>query len=571
MLSEYTYKVSRDGYSWWATPELNGSTLSWVGEDYRYGLRKEWSGQLAFYNNPKTGSQDYSLIYAISDPSIEFSIDVYKNGLLYWSGTFCLYDCRFDTDKNVAYVTPHADDVYASIEEAKDKEENILFWNLSRATVHSQKDYYEIETIYDIDTTASVPATIVGEQLSTYHVKVTEDYTDVGTQTNPLFERVRTYKRDVVYTAVGASAPATFYADPVDPVVYVGGVMVANKWVRPYLNLNYLTTPFVKNATTFSITQVIYDDEEYPRCMFLNSIIEKFADIYSLGYKSTFFEDAINPVTGDSPSPTANILVGQKSDIKRPSASNHATKGMMSFGGLMEILYNMFQVRWFIESYTTPSGTTGNRLRIEHETYFAKQVGINVCSGKYLPYTKSMNRYSYGDSSPRYETWEFMEAGGVDFIGEPIEYNTVRGTKRNDVSYALSNVTTDLELIQNKTDSISDEGWVFFATSYSGGYNVINETGRLSNYDIVNGHLSISSLQHNYWRHNRHMPTGLMNKAQTTFLSVRKKKEQDELTIPIIEPVDTNKLIETELGDGEIVSAVEDFSTDTLKIKLIYA
>ena len=80
-------------------------------------------------------------------------------------------------------------------------------------------------------------------------------------------------------------------------------------------------------------------DEEYDDCRWIKDVIEYLISQIEPGaiYQSTFFQNAINPITGDT-NKYNYLMIAQKSDIKRPGATNPASVGMISWNGLMQML-----------------------------------------------------------------------------------------------------------------------------------------------------------------------------------------------------------------------------------------
>lgn len=578
-----TFILSYTGYSWTAKPQLNGSTLNWVGDDYRYDLRKEWNGELIFTDIPKDGVQDYSVLASITDPSTVISVDVYKDGNLHWEGQFTRYDCYFDEDAGIVKVQPVPVDYYTDFIAGYEQEVNLFTggklifggWRIDRKELNSPQVTYPVETIEKNywNVLAGPPTTMTGAVDANYYLKSVVRYEILGVNYNRREYWKREYRLET-----SASVPSGWNSDPLGATTVVGGVTYY-KFVRPWMGLTVSSTftkttanpPNAYPIVVFTIVIPQVASVVYDRCFLLNDAMENLLEDFSLGYRSDFFQNAINPVTGAT-SKTANILMAQKSDIKRPGDSDPATKANMSPYRLITLMCDIFNLRWFIEPYTTPSGQSALRLRIEHISWFSKQNGVDISAGKYTNYTRSQNKYTYMSPPPRYEKWTFMEEGGDDFVGTPIEYPYIKNTERKDIERSIDIITTDIQYIQEYVDKISDEGFVMFSATNSGTYYRLNtDIGRISGAYAWNGAFSKANILYDYWRHDRPFPTGQMNGASITFISTQKVKEQVELTIPLLEPIATNKLLKTGLGWGEIYEAVEDLEMESLKLKLRYA
>ena len=259
---------------------------------------------------------------------------------------------------------------------------------------------------------------------------------------------------------------------------------------------------------------------------------------------SWFFNNEYNPVTLDI-NKYRYLTIAQKSDIKRPTDSNPATKALMSFNELMEILRTMYNV------YYKYDGTT---FRIEHLSYWDDEPGLDLRTQ--ISAVRS-NKYSY-ERMPRFESFSFMEARDTNYTKHTISYDEkcVGGETINTTDYNL-NVTTDIDYIEDRvaaddTESdIADSGFVilanylqdvtphvYFGTAYE-------NAG--SSYNYPN---SWSYLLRAFFLHGRVLLTGNINDTAVDFISTAKNKKQDIKAIVCYEDnYDPSDYITTELGE----------------------
>jgi hypothetical protein len=296
----------------------------------------------------------------------------------------------------------------------------------------------------------------------------------------------------------------------------------------------------------------------YDRTILLMDVIEYLAQqVFGAGVTvvSEFLSNATNPITQ-----IANrynyLTIAQKSDILYPTSSNPATKGLMSFNGMMEILKCM-NLRW---EYAQGLDI----LTIEHISSWDMVSAIDI---RTQDLTQSTNKFRYiKEELPKYEYFKWMEAYYDDFIGEPIWYDSACVSNES-TDFAL-NVTTDIEYIRkaikdDEMQKISPDGWVLFSTYLSGtSYYVNINSGQLEAEARFNADLSWSRLHRLFWKHDRQLPTGYMNGTLTTFYSSKKIKEQ-QANIIYCSTLNPNRGIITELGEthfggqrGEIKKAV---------------
>jgi hypothetical protein len=298
------------------------------------------------------------------------------------------------------------------------------------------------------------------------------------------------------------------------------------------------------NITTNTILPAeVYDDN-----FWLIDVIEYLVEEVfgaTVTVTSTFLNNATNPVTLDI-NKWRYLMLAQKSDIKRPHASNPATVGNLSFKSLMDML-RMFNLFWAFD------GTT---VRIEHYDYWQGIAGLDL---RTQAIASKQNKYSYVKGAmPMYEKFSFMEASDTNYTEHIISYDpncTDKGTT-NELAF---NITTDLDYIYNcvttgggvAEGSISDDGWVILANFVSGGnYYVYNGTA-YNNATASNNYVcSWSYLLRTLFMHGRVLIAGEIEGSPISFISTVKTKKQDIKAIVCHEdnyvPED---YITTELGE----------------------
>lgn len=281
--------------------------------------------------------------------------------------------------------------------------------------------------------------------------------------------------------------------------------------------------------------------ENYERCMFVVDVLEYLVGEVFTGAPVTswFLNNADNPVIGGM-NKWRYLTILQKSDAKRPDASNPATIGMLSFSELMYILRVMYNLYW------TYDGTT---VRIEHFSFWDSTAGIDL---RAQAISARQNKYSYLKSDmPRLEKFNFMEANDSNYTEHVISYDEVCTVNETSADYSI-NVTTDIEYIESADmDQVSDDGWVILSNELSGGvynvyYGAAYESGNAS-YNYCN---SWSYLLRAFHLHNRVLMSGWINSNAIDFISARKIIRQEIKAIVCYEDnYDPNDYITTELGE----------------------
>jgi hypothetical protein len=319
--------------------------------------------------------------------------------------------------------------------------------------------------------------------------------------------------------------------------------------------------------------------------MLLSDCLQLFLNQYcgSILIKSNFLQinpDVVSPnnyVTGEL-SKTANVLVFQKSDVKRPNVSGNATIAQIDWTDLLTYVVTLYNLAWRFEYDETGAVTV---FRLEHVSYYDPGVGLDLTQPKYAKYMNNLRRYSYNNPSiPAQETFSFMEAVGADFVGLPIVYDAgcvTAESSQNNINYALSNLTTEVALCLSNPPSdssiVSDDGFVFIACQKDGDGNffIVSESGIFSG-SALNNSLAWAQLHRDYWKYERPVKVGNMNGAETTFISIIPTKKGDVLTIPLCcgDTFDPSLKVLTPLGIGKVDSAVYSFKSNTLQLSLLY-
>jgi hypothetical protein len=277
----------------------------------------------------------------------------------------------------------------------------------------------------------------------------------------------------------------------------------------------------------------------------------------------------INYVTG-APSKTGNILIFQKSDVKRPTGTGNASKAKMTFEKLIKALTEMFWLKWRFEN---------GQFRIEHVTWYGKNPGIDLTDDRYKKRVIGLQRYSYDNAKiPQREEYTFKESGSPDFVGLPIVYTggcAAAGPKDNVVKHSVEDFTTDVQYCidnpSSDSERVSDDGFVMMATHTDGtDYWIISE-GTILGGSTLNNSLAWAQLHRDYHRYYRPLRSGIMNGVQTDFFSVQPTKQLGEITIPLccgdnFNPDDT---INTWDGPAVVSKATFSFNNEMLTLSLL--
>ncbi|WP_437918589.1 Ig-like domain-containing protein [Sphingobacterium sp. LRF_L2] len=278
-------------------------------------------------------------------------------------------------------------------------------------------------------------------------------------------------------------------------------------------------------------------------------------------------ESSINYVTGLT-SKVRNLVLFQKSTVKRPFTSNVATKAEISLNDLLEDVCNIFQLEWEI--------TDDGKFKIEHVSYKNRGQGLNVTTGESKALNEGKRQYSYdNDEIPKKEEFSWMDVTlSGDFSALPIIYtNPIAGKEKDQDSYDVKNITTDVMYCLENSDSenknVSDDGFVLMACD---SLNSILRESTIRGGNDLNNSLSWSHLHRDYWRYNRYMLNFKMNGVDTVALSVKPMKIQEQIKYRMCCDSDFDKegLITTALGNNGILRSAT-FNLFREQIEMIVA
>jgi hypothetical protein len=361
------------------------------------------------------------------------------------------------------------------------------------------------------------------------------------------------------------------------------GTQLEAPWI-PIGNGQYAKPPALYNRRTYSTQNsygYTYDvGGEITHGMRLRDVFTFFLtrSCSELTLKSDFFQwnptvvTNINYVTGKL-SDVTNLLLFQKSDVKRPTASMKASVAEISFEDLLSDICNLFQLKWFISD--------AGEFVIEHFSFFNKEEGLNVV-GRYDSARRIGHMgHSYdSDNIPRREVFTMMDQKylTIDFAGTPILYNNfcVGGGKGNEKTYQVENIMTDVQLALSNSSSesavVSDDGFVLIACNPENG--IISKQNVINNGGSLNNALAWSLLHEAYWRHGRYFRLFKMNNRDQRALSTLPTKLgrdiQIELCCSDAFNFDPNKLIVTDIGAGTIKTVSYDLYREILTVGLLY-
>jgi hypothetical protein len=512
----------------------------------------------------------------------DIPIQIKFNGVTKYNANIKLNTSATNINELLCTVTAKLDsnDDYTCFLQEYDQEINIL----EGTTKHSIKPFLgtiEIKTVVE-----PAPATPATWPLSSPRTASSSFYTSAlgwtviknvingVTQVTPFTYRAEvnittTYAREFV---AGGSTP------PGD-----GWIAVSGGFARRISRVYSPARSFILDPNPNQIIQA-YDvtglGEDFtavniPNGVRLDDILSTFTPC-SLSIVSDFF--GINP---DSTAPTntpyteavenlQDLLYFQKSDVKRPTASNFATIGRTSFKKIMAALDTMFNIKYRI---------AGSELRIEHVSYFTQATGLDLTVAPFSDYIDGKISTTYDNTdAAKSERWLWMETVSPMFTCEPIRYaeECLLSDAQDEIPYTAEDLNSDVLYIQGNPDRVDDKGFVPIAAYRNGSdYYLVQETNLVDSNLYPNSHLAWANLLAHYHTYDRLYPTGTMNGDPITFDSSRRRKVGEPIEIILSnasfwDVFDPGNTVETALGVGEVTRAGYETLTCQLSLNVRY-
>lgn len=339
-------------------------------------------------------------------------------------------------------------------------------------------------------------------------------------------------------------------------------------WVRPVMYGHIVQDEFNSIGHEQYNFEATVADVDISNGRLLREVLEAVVTALDCGItevQSDFFN--INP-PADSPDNLAydwatsyaqDMLLFQKSDIVRASATADAIRMTMTLGDLLNSLRDSLNVYWAIEG--------GTVLRIEHWTYFDGVNGTDLTTLDGGKYAEGSNKFSADGSIPALEKFSYQESFLDDFLGKQIEYPQQCSDSDSTIDYSLSQMCADVGGLLDNTDA-GLTGFVLVSA-----FEIDTNTYLIDNTNYeANGAMAWRVLFPALWVYGRFGPDADSTAGAFTVETVRKRKQQ----VPVKyrwccegEP-DAAELINTGLGWGQVKDLEYDTERNTMTATLLH-
>lgn len=266
------------------------------------------------------------------------------------------------------------------------------------------------------------------------------------------------------------------------------------------------------------------------------------------------------------------LYITPKSNAKKPDFDIPAQKAPTTLKTFLDALRMMFQAYWFVEN---------GKLRIERIDYFmnggsytnpanvGRDLTEEVVTRNGKAWAFCSNKYTF--DKPNLP--ERMEFGWMDevtdiFAGKALVMESPFVSKGNIEQISVVDITSDINIILLRPDSITDDGFAILSCNSS--KEVIN-WNKSTGYYIQNGMLSFDYLQRYYYIYN--MPcenVAVENEGRYLGVVSVKKSKISEANFPCGDDPDIQKLVKTLVGNGQFEKLSINLSSRNGKATLKY-
>lgn len=397
------------------------------------------------------------------------------------------------------------------------------------------------------------------------------------------YGRVEQSVEDIINTAAGTSGQRYYYLPPNDSGYF--SPFMESKWGG---NSYWLDASV--NVEITAMRTLVNLNDAFP----LWSCIDRLAKQIDprLSFKNTtnysnFLYAATNPVSGDT-NPYRFLSVTQITNVSRGEYTQAAQKGEATLKWFFDLMKNLFNCFWWVDEQY--------RIHIEHISYFEnggsytageQAVGKDLTalynSRNSLKWTFGLGECTYeeNDAAARYEfEWAI---GATDlFNGNAIEVLRAGIDRKKKEEISVSHFVADMDYVIAAPSEFTNDAWLIMTAHelLHGGMETdlvdvpfsryVKPDGTRYTFKAQNGYLSFAWLQPRFWTWGMSGSPVSCNGLNVAAASIERMITQKVVVPYEDEEMETDKLIRTSVGDGQIKRAVFELSSRCAQITLKY-
>ena len=290
-----------------------------------------------------------------------------------------------------------------------------------------------------------------------------------------------------------------------------------------------------------------------------------------LDLQSQFLNNPVNPVTGQTPSPTEGVQMHAISDAKDPTATEPATRELITIQSILnDYISSKLNCFWRIDEGT-------KRLIIEHYKDINTQNTTDLTAidgGKWL---QLKNKFEYDNSDiPKAEAFPSLDSS-VDFTGVNIEFNNdcAEGVK----SYNTDKFYSEIESIINDPVDYPADGVVMITPDSLAPIGNVepsaarSELGAITHEYKPNAPQGMANLQANFWPYYRPFNEGKINFVDQAFINFKPVKQLETITVPVcclffFDPY--SQFIGNNFSNGQLKNASFNPKSGFITLQILY-
>lgn len=293
---------------------------------------------------------------------------------------------------------------------------------------------------------------------------------------------------------------------------------------------------------------------------------------------SKFLYDTHNPMFSDR----FYVYITQKTNLLKSQYDQAAQKAEITFADVMNMLRDCFRCYWFID---------GNKLKIEHVSYFMNGGSYDRTNASQLDFTKLVDMFNkknvdYFQSEIEFNKDELIkryEFNWMDDVTElfgqvtiDVNANYVQQDKKEDIS--ISKFSSDVDLMLINPANFSNDGFALLCPVRKSAYyelpiinaQLVDENDESYSLLSQNWYASWAYLISYFYMHDLPAYKVDVNVLQNAYVKRIKMSLKHTIEFPSEEDLDELKLITTSIGRGKIDSYSINLNTRMAKVDLMY-
>jgi hypothetical protein len=536
------YKYYLNGYEYTPT-NTGGFTFDYNlnRENGAYHFSKSVNGSINFNG----AAYDYILSFN-KYQKIELTIKEFcpEGEFLLFNLYFTHFDCNFSPDEKRAEVSPKQDTLYQCLTDNYDREYNFLEATNVVSSVYS-KDFskyeYKIETkaanapffgspVYCGGVSPFFAFYVFVRELKTTYCQGGEPQAPPGAGWQILFNNCSTknlitwYRKPPIFDDPAACSLSFTDTVSAGPGLPPPPPAIPGNWflMGVFGSISTVNIGFWIDTDTIPKGNINLDNGRL-----LLDVINQGLNEYcpELDLQSNFLTNTINPVTGETPSPTEGVQIHAISDIKDPAATEPATRELITLQSILnDYISSKFNCFWRIDEGT-------KRLIIEHYNDLTTQGVTNLTQINGGKWTKLKNKYSLDNSDlPKAEAFPSLD-NSIDFTGVNITYNSFFG--ENVKTYNTDKYYSEIETIISDPDEYPADGVAMITPESLAPDGLRAKNGAITGDYRPNVPQGMANLHANYWPYYRPFDSGSINFTNQQFNNKRPVKILETVTVPV--------------------------------------